>query len=72
LPNTKTKFILYACAECIDNKGDVILFAVQSGGNIQKGVMTPVSCPICTYRLPIVALKEFEIDTELGLLSGLD
>jgi len=68
----KTKFILYGCADCIDDEGNVILFAVQSGGNIQNGAMTLVSCPICTYRLPIVALKEFEIDTGLGLLSGLD
>ena len=70
MPNTK--FILYGCADCIDDEGNVILFALQGGGNIQNGVMIPVSCPICTYRLPVVALKEFEIDTELGLLSGLD
>ena len=41
------KYILYGCADCLDDNGDVITFAVQSGGNIQNGVITPITCPIC-------------------------
>ena len=40
-------FILYGCADCLDDNGDVITFAFQSGGNIQNGVMTPIGCPLC-------------------------
>lgn len=61
------KFILYGCADCLDDDGNVILFAFPSGDNIQNGVFTPISCPLCNSESSIVALKEVEIDTESGL-----
>lgn len=63
------KFILYGCADCLDDDGNVITFAFQSGGNIQNGVMTPIGCPLCGNESGLVALKEVEIDTESGLGS---
>lgn len=61
------KFILYGCADCLDDNGDVILFAFQSGGNIQNGVVTPISCPLCNGENGLVALKEVKINTERGI-----
>lgn len=60
------KFILYGCADCLDDDGNVILFAFQSGGNVQNGMITPINCPLCGGN-NIAALKEVEIDTESGL-----
>lgn len=62
-----TKFILYSCADCLDDDGNVLLFAFHAGGNVQNGVMTPIGCPLCQNTNSIVALKEVEIDTETGL-----
>lgn len=61
------KFILYSCANCLDDNGDTLLFAFQSGGNVQNGVTTPISCPLCGWLNGLVALKEVGINTEAGL-----
>ena len=58
------KHILYGCADCLSDDGNVITFAVQSGGNVQNGIITPISCPICAGTGGVVALKEVEINTE--------
>lgn len=60
------KFILYGCADCLDDNGDVITFAFQSGGNVQNGIITPINCPLCQGTC-IAALKEVSINTESGL-----
>lgn len=61
-----TRFILYSCANCPDDNGDTLLFAL-AGRNVQNDVTTPISCPLCGWVNGLVALKELEIDTESGL-----
>ncbi|MCG8400862.1 MAG: hypothetical protein MJA84_04620 [Firmicutes bacterium] len=56
------KFIVYSCADCLNDNGIPITFAVQSGANIQNGVHTPISCPVCQEINTVVAQRETEID----------
>jgi hypothetical protein len=56
------KFILYECTYCLDDSGNAILFAFRSGDNVQNGVATPLSCPLCGCTHGLAAIKEIEID----------